>query len=83
MENTAEREEEVDDNRWMAGMRKWFYIEQRHNDLVRRGLSETGSCRGIAGWLASPIYVCSCSLRVQCLVYNISLKVICKIWQEL
>lgn len=59
-ENTAAREEEeVCDNRWMSGMRKRFYIEERKNDLVRRGLTETGSSRGTADWLFTFIlYTC-------------------------
>lgn len=51
MESTGEKEENVCENRWMAGMRKWFCIEKRKNDLVKGGLSETGSYRAIAGWL--------------------------------
>lgn len=51
MENTAGGgEKEV--QRVTIGGWKWFYIEERENDSVKRGLSETGSCRAITGWLA-------------------------------
>lgn len=31
-------------------MRKWFYIERRENDSVKRGLRQTERCRRIEGW---------------------------------
>lgn len=51
MENTAGGGEKEVQCVTIGGW-KWFYIEERENDSVKRGLSETGSCRAITGWLA-------------------------------